>query len=86
MERMNKALLEELISFYTLYLEEEKSDKIKQKAEEIYSKYFGALPLLDESLHVPLCKLVDVFNNTGIKPISTEESKIILDELIEMRN
>ncbi len=80
MKELEKKAIKDLIEFYEDYISGHDL-KVREKAEKLHLEYTPGRTLLSDEVNAAVGPLIDIYINTGIKPVSKEKAKDILENL-----
>ncbi|MDP2909033.1 MAG: hypothetical protein Q8N77_04485 [Nanoarchaeota archaeon] len=86
-KKFEKEIIPKLIEVYELYLSVGITEQVKQKAKQLHDGLLTSGPLLSEAISKTISKLFSIAYpdvSPGIKPLSKEEAKKILEELYKL--
>lgn len=75
MKQLEKSVVNDLINFYSNYINLGLCDEIKNQAKVIESKYLQSSTLISDDVFQLIGGLVDFYAPTNIKPLSINEAK-----------
>lgn len=86
-KKFEKEIMPRLIEVYELYISTGITEQVKQKAKQLHDGLLTSSPLLSEVVSKAVSKLFSIAYNdldSGIKLLSKEEAKKILEELYKL--